>query len=261
MATAAVCELVGALHDVAFHRCALLLQELSVLHPGILPKLTALTETDYFGFLDGHVHAIPRSAISHLQRDASPFVLVNETRGFLDGEAALLEFAGAKTGLSAPQMLAAAVFGAAGSSTSELSEEQLATAEAKLDERADAAVREALFRYRHKSGRPFAFLVFTIDGVALPRVEIELYHDICPRTCDNFLAFCQSRIPVDDGEAGEAVIGYVGVPVHRVVKGGWIQSGDVAGSGSGDGPSLSLYGGEFSDESFAVSHNASGIVV
>jgi cyclophilin family peptidyl-prolyl cis-trans isomerase len=265
-AVAVVCELVGSLQDVAFHRCSLLLQELSVLHPAFLPKLSGLTETAYFEFLDAHRHAVPRKALARLKQAASPFVLLNETQGFLDGEDALLSFAATKTQLSVGELLAAAAFGATVKDGGTISETQLATAEEELETRAEAAVAESLFRYRHMSGHQFAFLVFTVDGVALPRVEIELFNDVCPRTCNNFLAFCQGRVPTDGGDAeaeqeGGAMLGYAGVPVHRIVRGGWIQTGDVTGQGSGDGVCTSLYGGAFPDESFAVSHNATGIVV
>lgn len=262
---AVVCELVGNLQDVAFHRCSLLLQELSVLHPAFLTKLSGLTETAYFEFLDAHRHVVPRQALARLEQAASPFVLLNETQGFLDGEDALLGFAAAKTQLSVGELLAAAAYGATVKDGGTISETQLATAEEELETRAEAAVAESLFRYRHMSGHQFAFLVFTVDGVALPRVEIELFNDVCPRTCSNFLAFCQGRVPADGGdsevEEGGAMHGYVGVPVHRIVRGGWIQTGDVTGQGRGDGVCTSLYGGAFPDESYTVSHNATGIVV
>lgn len=266
---AVVCELVGALQDVALHRCSLLLQELSVLHPAFLTKLTGLTETAYFEFLDAHRHAVPRQSLTRLEQTAGPFVLINETQGFLDGEDALLAFAASKTQLSLGELMAAAAFGATNTDGNTISEAQLATAKEELEARAEAAVKESLFRYRHMSGHQFAFLVFTVDGVTLPRVEIEFFGDVCPRTCNNFLAFCQGRIPADgdvesDGAAeqeGSEALGYAGVPVHRVVRGGWIQTGDVTGRGRGDGACRSLYGGGFPDESFAVSHNATGIVV
>jgi cyclophilin family peptidyl-prolyl cis-trans isomerase len=46
--------------------------------------------------------------------------------------------------------------------------------------------------------------------------------------------------------------------VHRVVKDGWIQSGDIV---SGKGSSgESIYGKTFPDESFVVKHDKAGIV-
>lgn len=46
--------------------------------------------------------------------------------------------------------------------------------------------------------------------------------------------------------------------MHRVVKDGWIQSGDIV---SGKGSSgESIYGKTFADESFVVKHDQPGIV-
>ncbi|PNH09210.1 Peptidyl-prolyl cis-trans isomerase-like 6, partial [Tetrabaena socialis] len=46
-----------------------------------------------------------------------------------------------------------------------------------------------------------------------------------------------------------------GTPLHRIVPNGWVQGGDVVdGSGKGD-PGFTL-----SDETFAVKHDAAGII-
>ncbi|KAG2489702.1 hypothetical protein HYH03_011809 [Edaphochlamys debaryana] len=79
----------------------------------------------------------------------------------------------------------------------------------------------------------------------LGTVVLELYTDIAPATCKNFLEF------VKGCPKGQ----YKNSPIHRVVKNGWIQGGDVVdGSGKGD-PGFVL-----PDETFAVKHDAPGIL-
>lgn len=54
------------------------------------------------------------------------------------------------------------------------------------------------------------------------RLLFELFHDVCPKTCDNFFSLCT-------GEKGRLASGlnlhYKGTPVHRIVPKGWIQAG------------------------------------
>ena len=50
-----------------------------------------------------------------------------------------------------------------------------------------------------------------------------------------------------------------GKPLHRVVKGGWLQAGDIEPPHSGAG-GFSIYGGKFADESFALTHDEPGMV-
>eukprot|EP00947_MAST-08B_sp_MAST-8B-sp1_P006528 g6528.t1 len=90
----------------------------------------------------------------------------------------------------------------------------------------------------------FCFLDFESDGAAVGRVVIELFDDVCPKTCENFTGLCA-------GGAGSS--SYVGTPIHRVVKGGWVQGGDTDG-GRGNGGS-STFGATFEDESFEVLHD------
>ncbi|RLN27233.1 hypothetical protein BBJ28_00018935 [Nothophytophthora sp. Chile5] len=173
----------------------------------------------------------------------------------------------ARTQLSKNELLAAAAFGGvlrltndsegSDSARKEFAE-LLARAEETLLAKAEAAAEQALTRYRQLSGHQYAYLVFDVDGVALPRVELELFQKVCPKTCKNFLAFCQQRVP--DIASETELLGFQGNAVHRVVRGGWIQAGDVAGDGRGDGACRSLYGLEFADESFAISHNAVGVL-
>ena len=57
--------------------------------------------------------------------------------------------------------------------------------------------------------RPRCFFDVSIGGIPVGRVVMQLYADICPKTCENFRALC----------TGEMGIGKVtGKPLHYQVK-------------------------------------------
>tara|TARA_A100001015_G_scaffold315263_1_gene426675 strand:- start:1625 stop:2275 length:651 start_codon:yes stop_codon:yes gene_type:complete len=77
------------------------------------------------------------------------------------------------------------------------------------------------------------------------RVVIELFHNIVPKTAENFLQLCiQNR--------------YAGVPFHRVINGFMIQGGDITNHDGTGG--MSIYDGEFEDENFKIKHDCEGLV-
>ncbi|KAJ0411014.1 hypothetical protein ATCC90586_003616 [Pythium insidiosum] len=251
-----ICELIGVQRDPQFQRCRLILQELSVLFPHvILPKLQGGTEHAYLDRLRDLNDVIPRDKQRLLQHQRpDPFVVVNQ-RLFLADEDELIDFAVDKTRLSRAELLAAVAFGAA-TLPPNTATAPTVDAEAALQARAETAAQEALFRYRQVSGNQFCYLLFEVDGVTLPRVEIELFHRECPKTCANFVALCEGRVPDVDDE--HKMLGYKGTRVHRVVAGGWLQAGDVLGEG--DGALRSLYGGAFPDECYSVPFDSVGVV-
>lgn len=251
-----VCELVGMLRDAHFQRCRLILQGLAVEYTQFLPHIRGVMESEYLELLETHKHAIPRDKRAAHQRSTHPFVIVNDST-YADSEEGLLVLAVERTQLSRDEIRAIAAFGSDRNVLERAKQVELA--EEALQSKAEMAAKEALFRARQLSGNKFVFLTFDVDGVALPRVEIELFHRVCPRTCSNFVAFCQGKVPDIADET--RMLGYKGNAVHRVVRGGWIQAGDVSNDGQGDGPCRSLFGRNFADESFAISHNATGIVV
>jgi cyclophilin family peptidyl-prolyl cis-trans isomerase len=244
-----------------------------VLHPHFLPKLHGLVERDFLDHVRSNATTIDAAhpsdktrARTRLQHRTDPFVLVNQ-RQFLASEDELIAFAIHETRLSRGEILVAAAFGAnALHGSDEQPAHTAVDAEESLQERAETSAHEAAFRYRHMSGNPFAFLQFELDGVPLPRVEIELFHGVCPKTCANFLAFCQHAVP--DISDDVRMLGYRGTLVHRIVRGGWIQCGDVTlreedgdtPTSRGDGKPRSLYGSTFPDESFSIAHDDVGIV-
>lgn len=76
-------------------------------------------------------------------------------------------------------------------------------------------------------------------------VEIKLYPDVAPKTCENFIGL------VNKGY-------YNGLIFHRVIKGFMIQGGDPTGTGRGG---ESLWGRDFEDEvNPSVQFNKSGLL-
>uniref|UniRef100_A0A3P9N5P7 Peptidyl-prolyl cis-trans isomerase n=1 Tax=Poecilia reticulata TaxID=8081 RepID=A0A3P9N5P7_POERE len=92
--------------------------------------------------------------------------------------------------------------------------------------------------------RPRCFFDVGISNVLVGRIVVELFSDICPKTCENFRCLCTGT---------QKPLHYKGCLFHRIVKDFMIQGGDFS-EGNGRGGE-SIYGGFFEDESFAVKHN------
>ncbi|VDO34183.1 unnamed protein product [Brugia timori] len=76
-------------------------------------------------------------------------------------------------------------------------------------------------------------------------IKIELYCDLCPKTCENFLALCASGY-------------YNNCIFHRNIKDFMVQTGDPTGTGKGGD---SIWGGPIEDElNTALKHDARGVV-
>ncbi|XP_034940187.1 peptidyl-prolyl cis-trans isomerase-like [Chelonus insularis] len=83
---------------------------------------------------------------------------------------------------------------------------------------------------------------------SLGKIVMELYADILPKTCKNFLSFCE-------GYHGKS---YKNTPFHRIIRGYLCQGGDVTNfNGSGG---TSIYGDSFEDENFHFKHTTCGIL-
>ena len=99
-----------------------------------------------------------------------------------------------------------------------------------------------------ESARSFVYLTLSTEGEGvLGRLVFELFPELAPTTCANFVALCEM-------ESG----GYVGTAIHRVKAGGWMQGGDTV-SGNGDGGSTAS-GNVLPDESFHMKHAELGIL-
>ncbi|KAJ8935885.1 hypothetical protein NQ314_012601 [Rhamnusium bicolor] len=96
--------------------------------------------------------------------------------------------------------------------------------------------------------RPLCFLEFQVkNGKFLGRLVIELYYDHVPVTVQNFLEICK----------GENLT-YKNCLVHRIVKGQYLETGDIT-KGNGRG-GFSIYGKTFQEENHMLRHTRTGIL-
>jgi ATP-dependent RNA helicase DDX18/HAS1 len=105
--------------------------------------------------------------------------------------------------------------------------------------------------------RKRCFLSIIIGEGAPSRLEIELYSDIVPKTCENFLALCT-------GERGRGRFGkplhFKNSSFHRIIPKFMAQGGDfTAGNGTGG---ESIYGRTFPDEpsGLKLRHDRAGLL-
>ncbi|XP_022913225.2 uncharacterized protein [Onthophagus taurus] len=100
-----------------------------------------------------------------------------------------------------------------------------------------------------KKKRPHCFIDFRIkDGIPMGRIIIELYNDVCPRTCENFISICN----------GNKGLHYKCCKVYNVVKGQYFETGDVTLNNGRGG--CSIYGFRFPEETHLLSHTKPGVV-
>ena len=104
-----------------------------------------------------------------------------------------------------------------------------------------------------KIRRPRCFLDFSMDGLPMGSVVIELYADVCPLSAENFRVLCT-------GEMGPDLC-YKGTTVPMLQFGAFIGGGLVRRnarriSGAGD----SIYGPSFMDENFILKGDIPGSV-
>ncbi|KAG6456600.1 uncharacterized protein LOC115447633 isoform X2 [Manduca sexta] len=88
------------------------------------------------------------------------------------------------------------------------------------------------------SGRPCAYMHFSINDEHIGTMIFMLYADLLPLTSENFLRLCKSKKG-----------GYGGTPVHRIVKDCWIQCGGYG-----------LKSTDLACENFIVPHDRRGVL-
>lgn len=103
---------------------------------------------------------------------------------------------------------------------------------------------------------PKCFLDIAIDGQPVGRVIVELFADVCPRTCENFRLLCTGEMGMS--KLSGRKLYYKGSCFHRIVKGFMVQGGDFE-KGDGTGGE-SIYGLKFEDENFELRHDRPGLL-
>lgn len=99
-------------------------------------------------------------------------------------------------------------------------------------------------------------------GANVPsKVVFELFDEYCPKTCDNFRKLCEGyqQFDPETKQQGDK-IGYAGTEFHRAVKGLYVQGGDLSRITAKSKLGLSIYGGQFADESFHIKHTEPGLI-
>lgn len=114
---------------------------------------------------------------------------------------------------------------------------------AARDSRAGARAREAPLY----EGNPVVYLDVADGEAPVGRLVVQLRADLVPATAENFRALC----------VGAGGWGYRSSPLHAVEKGRRVFGGDPYGAGRAG---CSAAGGTFPDESFALRHDAPGVV-
>lgn len=95
---------------------------------------------------------------------------------------------------------------------------------------------------------PRVFFDIEADGVALGRIEMELFADVVPKTAENFRQLCTHQ----NG------YGYKGSTFHRVIPQFMCQGGDFTNHNGTGGKSI--YGARFADENFTRRHTGPGLL-
>ncbi|XP_068603894.1 NK-tumor recognition protein [Brachionichthys hirsutus] len=99
--------------------------------------------------------------------------------------------------------------------------------------------------------RPQCYFDVELNREPVGRIVFQLFSDICPKTCKNFLSLCTGE--KGTGKITGKELCYKGSTFHRVVKNFMVQGGDFA-EGNGRGGE-SIYGGYFEDENFTLKHD------
>ncbi|XP_072269095.1 NK-tumor recognition protein isoform X2 [Pyxicephalus adspersus] len=102
-----------------------------------------------------------------------------------------------------------------------------------------------------EKARPQCYFDVEINRDPVGRIVFQLFSDVCPKTCMNFLCLCTGEKGI--GKVTGKKLWFKGSTFHRVVKHFMIQGGDFS-EGNGKGGE-SIYGGYFKDENFILKHD------
>jgi cyclophilin family peptidyl-prolyl cis-trans isomerase len=97
--------------------------------------------------------------------------------------------------------------------------------------------------------KKYCYFFVSIAGAKPRKIVFELFNDLVPLTCQNFLSFCESQ---DSSKT------YKGTYFHRIIPGFMVQGGDYERNNGTGGETFD--GGKLKDESFVVKHSEPGIL-
>ena len=100
------------------------------------------------------------------------------------------------------------------------------------------------------------FMDFVAGNTALGRIEIELFFDITPQTCENFRGLCTGEY--GEGHVHRKKLTYKGTKIFQVVDGKYMIGGDIVYNSGRGGESI--YGEFFKDENFKRRHACGGLL-
>ncbi|KAL7702899.1 cyclophilin 12 [Lotmaria passim] len=158
-----------------------------------------------------------------------------------------------------------------------------------------ARAQQSWLDFLASRNRQYCWFDVTIDGAKVGTIWFELFSGVAPLTCKNFCALCRGvsvDVPASSSSSssvspstaptttttaakGPAAgsnnkdsnnsnstcthLTYKGTSFFRILKDAWVMAGDVTGDHGGTG-GYSCYGRTFPDESFAVAHDAAGVL-
>lgn len=89
-----------------------------------------------------------------------------------------------------------------------------------------------------------------VDETFIGTLVFQLYSNILPKTCENFITLCL-------GSKGSS-LSYKGSRIHRIVEHGWLQGGDV--QNCAEGGRSNTFRSTLEDECFGISHDRRGVL-
>lgn len=104
-------------------------------------------------------------------------------------------------------------------------------------------------------GRSYCFMEIRIGEEIPQKVLFELFTDIAPDSCENFRKLCGGTFTNQKGEK----LTYKNTEFHRIVKGAFVQGGDLSKLGITK-LGQSIFDGYFPDETFEMKHNQVGLL-
>lgn len=107
-----------------------------------------------------------------------------------------------------------------------------------------------------KKKNPLVFMDVSIDGDPVKRMVFELFHDVAPKTAENFRALCTGERGISSNTG--KLLHYKGSFFHQIMKGSIVKGGDFVNRNGTGGESI--YGSNFPDESPRLKHDGPGLL-